>query len=86
MLELHVKKWFYEKTASAAASYNVYIDFARQEDGTIAVTDDTVTLYAREVLAESEKAIKVCLESGAVVGSCKGWTVWLPKSLVTYAR
>lgn len=82
MLELKVKKWFYEKTDDIAKTYNTFIDYERGYDDMINVVDGFVTLYAREVLGESDKAIKVCLESGAVVGSCKGWTTWIPKSVL----
>jgi hypothetical protein len=81
-MEIKVKKWFYEKTDAVAKTYNVYIDFERDDDGMMKVVNDTVTLYTREIIAESEKAVKVCLESGAVVGSVKGWTTWIPKSVI----
>ena len=83
MFEIKVKKWFYEKTNDTAKSYNTFIDYERDENSMMRVVDDVVTLYAREILSETEKAVKVCLESGAVVGSCKGWTTWIPKSVVT---
>lgn len=82
MLEIKVKEWFFDKTHNVAKTYNTFIDFERNSDGMINVVDGFVTLYAREILAESDKAIKVCLESGAVVGSCKGWTTWIPKSVM----
>lgn len=81
-MEIKVKKWFYEKTDAIAKTYNVYIDFERNDDGVIKVVNDTVTLYTREIIAESEKTVKVCLESGTVVGSVKGWTTWIPKSVI----
>lgn len=81
MIEINVKEWFFEKTDKVAKSYNTFIDFARNDDGTINVVDGYVTLFTRELLEESEKAIKVCLESGSIVGSYKGWTTWIPKSV-----
>lgn len=71
-----------QKTDDVAKSYNTFIDFERNDDDMMNVVDGFVTLYAREMLAENEKAIKVCLESGAVVGNCKGWTTWIPKSVL----
>ena len=82
MLDIKVKEWFYKKTDGVAKSYNTFIDYERTPEGSRNVVNGFVTLYAREIIAESEKAIKVCLESGAVVGSYKGWTTWIPKSVM----
>ena len=44
--------------------------------------DECVFVVAEEVLNESEKAIKVRLATGEVVGSYKGWVAWVPKSVI----
>lgn len=82
MKAIKVKTWFYEKMCEAARMYNTFIDVERDAEGIRIVRDDCVTVYADEFIAESEKAIKVTLRSGAVVGSYKGWTTWIPKSVV----
>lgn len=81
-MEIRIKEWFEEKAQREAKHYNVWINLKRNEDGTIEVVDGFVTAYVEEQLAESEKAIKVRLASGAVDGSYKGWTLWVPKSVI----
>lgn len=39
-------------------------------------------MKANEIISESEKAIQVTLGSGNVVGSVKGWKLWIPKSQI----
>lgn len=79
---LRIKEWFEEKEQNKASAYNIYFQIAdRNEDGSIKREDGFVSLVC-EILAESEKAVKVHIESGDVVGSAKGWTTWVPKSVV----
>ena len=80
--EIKIKEWFYDKTAGVAKSYNTFIDFARTEDGMRKVENGYMAVVVEEVIAESDKAIQVRLASGAVVGSCKGWKTWIPKSVI----
>lgn len=82
MLNLKIKEWFYDKTQDVARNYNCYIDFERDENRYRKVEDGYVTVYAREIIAETEKAIQVVLETGDVVGSYKGWKTWIPKSVI----
>lgn len=80
---LKVKKWFADKEQDKASRYNVFFQVAeRNEDGTIKCEDGFVSLVA-EILAESEKAVKAHICSGDVVGSIKGWTTWIPKSVIS---
>lgn len=83
MKELKVKRWIIDKAQETAGRYNTYIDFARRtDDGRPLVEDGFVYVIAEEILGESEKAINVRLSSGAVLGSFKGWNVWIPKSQI----
>ena len=77
---IKVRGWFLDKTQAVASRYNRYIDvFNRDENG--AIPDDAV-LVRGEVLGETEKAVKMDLETGGVVGSCMGWECWIPKSVI----
>lgn len=80
MQEIRVKEWFINKEQNKATRYNIFFDHARNEDGTIKVESGFVTVFV-EIVAETEKAIKVDLMTGSVVGSCKGWQTWIPKSV-----
>ena len=82
MTELRIKEWFYNKTEETSGRYNTFIDFVRNEDGMQKVEDGFVTVIVEEKLAESDKAIQVRLATGSVVGSAKGWTTWVPKSVI----
>ena len=80
---LKIKQWFIDKIAEEASNYNYYFNyFKRTELGTAYVEDECVFVVADEVLNESEKAIKVRLATGDVVGSYKGWVAWVPKSVI----
>lgn len=82
MTRLRIKEWFYEKTQDTATRYNTFIDTDRDENGYTKVEDGFVTVFALEILAESEKAMQVLLGTGSVVGSVKGWRTWIPKSVI----
>lgn len=85
MRELKVKEWIIEKAQRTATKYNVFIDYTRRTDDIECkplVEDGYVYVNIEEIIEETEKAIKVKLASGEVVGSCKGWTLWIPKSQI----
>ena len=82
MRKLKIKEWFYEKTQDTAARYNCFVDTDRDENGCTKVEDGFVTVHVLEILAESEKAIQVLLDTGSIVGSVKGWRTWIPKSVI----
>lgn len=84
-MEIKLKSWFYDKTEDTAKVYNVFIDYTRRNPdlGTRYEEDGCVFVNVEEVLGESEKAMKVRLSSGAIDGSVKGWTTWIPKSVFT---
>ena len=76
-----IKEWLYRKINDQALDYQMMIDvFNRDENGMI--PNDEVKVLVEEVLAESEKAIKVRLATGEVDGSYKGWVCWIAKSCI----
>ena len=82
-MTLTVKEWIIDKAQSTARAYNCFIDYAeRTELGTPWRENGYVKVIAEEVLGETEKAIRVRLRTGDVVGSVKGWTLWIPKSQI----
>lgn len=83
MTKIKVKEWVIDKAQETASRYNTYIDFARNEDGTRKVENGFLTVNA-EILKETEKAINVKLTTGDVVGTTKGWTLWIPKSQMEF--
>lgn len=84
--KMRVKAWFLDKEQQKAKHYNTWIDCVDRttdEHGMLAAdADGCYTVIAEEVLAESDKAAKVKLSTGLIVGSVKGWTTWIPKSLI----
>nr|DAH67889.1 MAG TPA: hypothetical protein [Caudoviricetes sp.] len=78
---LAVKEWFFNKEQEKAGRYNVFMDFKRTEAGIAEIVDDYIFLKIEKVIKETEKAIQVKISSGDVIGSYKGWTCWIPKSL-----
>lgn len=84
-MEIKVKEWVINKAQETARRYNVFIDYTRRTEDVECkplVEDDCVFVKVEEVLKETEKAIQVRLSSGEVVGSYKGWTLWIPKSQI----
>ena len=79
---IKIKEWFYNKTEETSSRYNTFVDAERNEDGTIKIENGYVTVLVQEVLSETEKAVQVVLSTGNVVGSCKGWKCWVPKSVI----
>lgn len=81
---LRVKEWFEEKEQQKAKGYNIWFNVTYKKVNGIEMIDNTdgyITLDVT-ILAESEKAVKVHIESGHIVGSYKGWTTWIPKSCI----
>lgn len=85
MTELKVKEWFIDKEQDKASSFNIYFQYARRTEGNVRTPlreDGCVYVSIEEELGESEKAVHVKIASGDVVGSGKGWKVWIPKSVI----
>lgn len=78
---ISVKEWFFNKEQDKAEKYNTFFDFERNEDETIKGENGYVFAEVEEIITETEKAIQVRIATGGVVGSYKGWTCWIPKSL-----
>ena len=82
MTEIKVKAWVIDKAEAEAKRYNTWIDiYSRDEDGTKIAIDGYYTVRG-EIIKETEKAINVRLSTGDIVGSKKGWTIWMPKSQI----
>lgn len=84
-----VKEWVVNKAQDIASGYNVFIDVESRDEKTGATKADEngyLTVVVEEVLNETEKAVQVILASGSVVGSCKGWKTWIPKSQIQFAE
>lgn len=80
---IKVKEWFIDKQQSTATRYNCFIDkFDRNELGMAIVENGYIKVMVEEVIGESEKAVHVVLRTGDIVGSCKGWECWIPKSCI----
>ncbi len=82
MKELKVKTWIIDKAKDQAARYNIFIDYSRREENGSRVEEDGCVYVIAEQLSETEKAVRVRLSSGLVVGSSKGWELWIPKSQI----
>lgn len=79
---LKVKEWIIDREQRTASAYNMFIDFERDSEGYRKVENGYLTVTVEETLAETAKAIRVRLATGSVVGSVKGWTLWIPKSQI----
>lgn len=77
-----VKEWFFDKTNRAAADYGVILEGEYIESETIGSVLDHTKLRVEDVLAESEKAVKVALDATTRNGSHRTWTTWIPKSVI----
>ena len=84
--KIRVKFWFIEKVQDEAKKYHMYIDIVDRttdEHGMLQADEDGYyNVVADEIIAESEKAVKVRLATGLIDGSYKGWTTWIPKSVI----
>ena len=80
--ELKIKEWFFDKIEETSSRYNTFIDCERNENGTRKNEDGFIIAIMEEKIEETEKAIRVRLSIGGVVGSVKGWTTWIPKSVL----
>ena len=80
---LTVKAWVIDKAQDTASRYNCFIDYAeRGVDHTRLEVNGYIKVIVEERLGETEKAVKVRLRTGDIVGSVKGWTLWIPKSQI----
>lgn len=72
---MKVKEWFVNKIRQVASKYNIYLDFNYEKDG-------WVNLSIADILEETEKAIKVEINSSIADGSFNNWKTWIPKSVI----
>ena len=84
-MEMKIKTWVIDREQKTARQYDAYIDYTRRTEDiakTPLIEDGCYYVRINEILQETEKAIKVNLSTGAVVGSYKGWKCWIPKSQI----
>lgn len=77
-----VPEWFFDKVNDACKNYGCMLSGEYTEQGGITMLDHT-KLRVDEMICESEKAYKVRVEAETRGGEYKGWTTWVPKSVVT---
>ena len=85
MTEMKIKTWIIDKAQDDARRYNIFFDVTRRTNDDInqrLVEDGCYYMKVEEVLKETEKALQIKLSSGDVIGSYKGWTLWVPKSQI----
>lgn len=78
---IKVKEWFFDKVNDACKNYNCILSGEYEEVNGITMMDHT-KLRVDEVLFETEKAYKVIVEAETFRGHYKGWTTWVPKSVI----
>lgn len=78
MKKLIVKTWIIDKAEVTSRRYQCYVN--REW-----VDDEYTKVTVIEELGETEKAIQVRIATGAIVGSAKGWKLWIPKSQIKAA-
>lgn len=82
--EIKVKRWVIDKAQDTARRYNTYIDFTRRDETLgCPIEEDGYVYVCGEIISETEKAVQAQLETGSVIGSIKGWKVWIPKSQIS---
>ena len=80
--QLKIKEWIIDREQSKATRYNVFMDFERDDVTGIRKVADGFLTVTVTVLSETDKAIRINIESGLVVGSSDGWNTWVPKSQI----
>ena len=83
MKMMKVKEWVIDKAQQTASCYKCFIDFERGENGMAKNENGFIAVYVEEFISESEKAVQVRLRTGDVLGSVKGWKLWIPKSQIS---
>ncbi len=79
-VKIEIKEWLYNKTKAEAKLHHLWVDKESAE------TEGYIGCLAN-IIAETEKAIKVNLHTGFITGtSVKGWNCWLPKSQIVVLR
>lgn len=80
---ISVKSWVINKAQQDASRYNCFFTYAERDENGAAITDGEYTkVVIEEVIAETEKAVQVRLQTGDVIGSSNGWKLWIPKSQI----
>ena len=79
---MKVKEWFFDKTNDAAKNFEMTLVGEYTDNETLGRVLDHTIFRVEEVLAETEKAIKVALDAETFGGNVKTWTTWVPKSVI----
>lgn len=80
---MKIKTWFMNKVGEQARHYNMLLDYVRNADRIgFKEEDGCVFPLVEQILKETEKAIQVRFSTGMIDGSQKGWTTWVPKSVI----
>lgn len=85
MTTLRIKEWFENKIQMEASRYNMLFNVKYTEINGIRqmdTTDGYVTVEIEEVIKETEKAMQIKIATGHIDGSTKGYTTWIPKSVI----
>lgn len=84
MLTMTIKVWVIDKAQDVARKYDTYLNITSRDDNGVICEDKNgcYTVEVVEVVSETEKAMQIKVATGAVVGSYKGWTMWVPKSQI----
>lgn len=75
-----VKEWFFNKVNMESKRYGLLL-IGEYKDGVL----DCTKLRVEQILAETEKAFKVMLDAETFRGNWKGFTTWIPKSVIEEA-
>lgn len=79
---IKVKEWFRDELHDKMMGYRCLPDCEYIEDPVIGSVADGTSLRIAELVAETEKAVKVVVEAETFGGHYKGWTTWIPKSVI----
>lgn len=75
-----VKEWFFNKMDEESKRYGLLL-LGEYKDGML----DHTKLRVEQILGETEKAFKVMLDAETYRGNWKGFTTWIPKSVIEEA-
>lgn len=77
-----VKEWFRDELKEKMMGYHCLPESEYIEDPKFGSIADDTKLRIAELVAETEKAVKVVVEAETFGGHYKGWTTWIPKSVI----
>ena len=83
-MKLTVKSWIAAQKDAEAKRYNMFpdVEYFGEDEFYINRENDTVTYVDVELLKETEKAVYVALQCGAIDGAFGQFKAWFPKSQI----